>query len=113
MTDRLILSPVAYANLRRDATSAKFSPFTQFVGLPIEESNLFPTLNACGRCAGSGEGDDSTYCGNCRGAGTIRTEGMMLHGLGNMTLITTPLPRKFEPRASFTVPPRKLCRGLV
>lgn len=62
-------------------------------GIPIHESPMFPYLYDCKECDGSGYGQESTFCKKCKGAGSVKVDGMMQAGRG-MTLITGRLPRK-------------------
>ncbi len=80
-----------------------------FCDIPVHESPLFPYEFNCRACDGTGEGQDSTYCSRCGGAGAVRVEGMMTAtvttslfsndavALPSATLITSKLPRKFDP----------------
>lgn len=37
-----------------------------FHGIPVQESGAFPFQATCGTCAGTGEGEESTYCPNAK-----------------------------------------------
>ena len=43
--------------------------------IPIRRSSLFPFDAKCSTCGGTGEGETSTYCQECRGAGVKRIIG--------------------------------------
>lgn len=101
----------------RDAGNLLARPaaiFTNFMGIPVRESTLFPYTVTCTACGGSGEGETSTYCPRCDGAGAIRYEGAMTGGKPEMVLLTSPLPRLFAPYFPRDIGPPQppLCRGL-
>jgi hypothetical protein len=78
-------------------------------GIRIEICSALPTRFECASCEGTGEGESSTYCRGCRGAGEIEAVGTT-----GESLITRALTRKFEPAfPSGIVAQPKLCRGLV
>lgn len=62
-------------------------------GIPIHENPMLPYVYDCKECEGSGYGQESTFCKKCKGAGSVKVEGMMQDDRG-MTLITGRLPRK-------------------
>lgn len=89
-------------------------------GIDLIESPMFPNVSSCERCAGTGEGTDSTYCKRCKGGGKIKYHGMMMPktsmlDLLNMnkplpqpTLIVEYFPKVFQPRFPVPVPLRKI-----
>lgn len=89
--------------------------FANVANVAIHKSSVFPYDIKCSTCRGTGEGEDSTYCRKCGGAGSIRVEGMMSSGrFGEpMMLITSSLPKKFQPSfPTGLVPFPPMSRGL-
>lgn len=84
-----------------------------FNGARVRVSKAFPLGYVCTRCNGTGEGEESTYCRACKGAGETVVDGLAYNDAWQIMQITRPLPRKFDPRCTFAVPPRKLSCGLV
>ena len=83
-----------------------------FGGVRIEQSAVFPMQLECAACGGTGEGEASTYCPKCKGAGENRYEGMMRNGAQTI-LLTVPLPKAFQPYfPASLVPVPPLARGL-
>ena len=89
-----------------------------FLGVPIRTSSAFPAINDCMDCNGTGEGETSTYCQKCDGAGRIQIDGMMTKGNplkgGETMLLRRELPKAFKPsfpRGIVALPP--LARGLA
>lgn len=73
------------------------NPVDSFMGIPMRSSPIFPYQADCQRCEGTGHGGrTSTYCQLCNGAGESRFVGAVMEGAKTM-LITTKLPRKFDP----------------
>lgn len=109
------LSHAAYAELVRTTekggTPLPGSGLTlPMFGFRVEASPLFPMLNSCGPCNGTGEGGDlTTYCPRCHGAGEVQTDGVVMDGR-QTTLIVTKLPPKFAPYfpRDIAVPLRKV-----
>lgn len=62
-------------------------------GIPTRENPMFPYVYGCKECEGSGYGQESTFCNKCKGAGSVKVEGVMQNDR-SMTLITGRLPRK-------------------
>lgn len=82
-------------------------------GLPIRESAAFPHQFQCSKCCGTGEGDTSTYCTGCNGAGEVRVEGAITNG-HQTTLLISPLPKLFAPYfPGGIVPAPQLSQGLT
>jgi hypothetical protein len=112
------LSHGAYAEMMRRRREVTIDPCanpllggrSQFAGMAIEPSNLFPMRLACTACEGTGQGGDlSTYCQRCAGAGASMVDGAMIdhHGF-QMQLITRKLPKAFAvafPSAVLVPPP--------
>jgi hypothetical protein len=90
-----------------DALAPRSPAANPIWGIPVRESRAFPHQFACTKCGGTGEGDDSTYCTHCKGAGQIRVEGLMGGGPSNLTMITSKLPRAFEPRWTAEALPKR------
>ena len=67
-----------------------------FGGIPIRESTAFPMVVTCSKCDGTGEGEESTFCPKCKGAGQQRFEGYMQSGPQTI-LWESQLPRRFDP----------------
>lgn len=113
--DTFHVSHALYNRLRDDhgfKDSFTSSILAPWMAPRICASHAFPTAPArCSRCEGTGEGDDSTYCHHCDGAGEIISEGVFSNG-HTTVLFKRDLPKKFEPRCTFAVPAPKLCRGL-
>jgi len=82
-------------------------------GIRFNETSAFPFVSPCTPCNGTGEGNTSTFCQKCDGAGAIKHEGMMQSGRQTI-LITGHLPRKFDPSfpSDIYVPPAPM-RGLI
>jgi len=111
--DTITLSHAAYADFIREAQPTDPYGSNLWLGMKVEASNVFPTQHACSQCDGSGEGQTSTYCCRCAGAGHIKTIGMVT-GSRPLTMITAKLPRRFDPYFPADLvglPP--LCRGLA
>ena len=116
----ILLSRQAYMAIARslaDNSSPQSAPqaldrcgsASTLFGMRIEICSALPTRFECASCEGTGEGETSTYCRGCRGAGEIEAVGTT-----GDSLITRALPRKFEPAfPSGIVAQPKLCRGLV
>lgn len=110
--DNLYLGNHAYYSLA-GALAPRSTARGMAFGLPVHTSNAFPYTAKCKACDGTGEGEASTYCPKCKGAGSIKYEGMM-QSAGQTILLTSPLPKLFEPSfPSGLVPMPKLSRGLV
>jgi len=110
------IAPNLYAELKRalDPAPNPYSSNATAFGIPIATSNAFPHEWDCKGCDGSGEGDESTYCPKCSGAGRVRALGYMTAGFGQpATLIVDKLPKAFAPYfpAGIVLPP-PISRGL-
>lgn len=119
---RAMLSPRAYhddvyrelGNIPRE-----YSPLS-FGGIRVQPSNLFPFTQECVACGGTGEGVTSTYCPHCKGGGKVTHEGVMtsepnysrFHRSDRTVLLCSYFPKRFEPRADFTVP-KPTMKGLA
>lgn len=92
-------------------------------GMSVIASNLFPYDAPCSCCSATGEGDTSTYCQRCGGAGEIEIIGTLMHEArsffdpapSGMTVIEGKRkPPRFEPRfPAGIVSPALLSRGLA
>lgn len=81
-------------------------------GVKVVPSASFPMEYDCSHCDGTGEGETSTYCKHCHGAGRVRVEGMMKNGK-ETTFLTGRLPKKFQPSfPSGLVPKPPLSKGV-
>ena len=111
------LTPALYEQMRRQVASIYAAPSCNPIaptlwGMPLRSSHLFPIQSGCKRCDETGAGDDSTYCPWCKGAGAVKTVGMLVDR-GVTTMITEPLPKLFQPSfPNGLVPEPQLCRGL-
>ncbi len=70
-----------------------------FYGVQVHANSMFPYTMPCSFCNGTGEGVTSSICPKCGGQGALRVEGVLTQEYNRdaMTLITSPLPRKFDP----------------
>lgn len=76
-------------------------------GMQVRENHMFPYEQSCGKCAGTGDGVESTFCPTCKGAGRYRVEGAMVGAGGKMAVIMHYYPGKpVKWPASVAVPRR-------
>lgn len=101
------------------APTATHNPLTgpsvgqSLFGIPIRQSSAFPMVVTCSKCDGTGEGEESTFCPKCKGAGQQRFEGYMQNGPQTI-LWESQLPRRFDPSfPAGIVPPAPLASGLA
>lgn len=74
-------------------------------GMKVYPSSAFPYTAACEKCHGTGDGgEEATYCPTCKGQGANRYEGLIDGGPGNITVIVSSLPKKFQPSWPKSVP---------
>jgi hypothetical protein len=66
----------------------------QFAGIRMTENPMFPFVQICGTCGGSGEGVTSTFCPQCHGAGKTRIDGVMTGANDTMAVIVHYFPPK-------------------
>lgn len=85
-------------------------PITVF-GAQTVKSRLLPAKAWCLYCDGTGEGKTSTYCSHYSGAGEVEVEACRFDDNKITQTMPNILPKKFEPRATFKVPPPAM-RGL-
>ena len=111
--DGIFTSAMNYYRLRQEVPPlGQGQAIGSACGIPIRQSNAFPFSQDCKACGGTGEGEESTYCPKCKGAGSIKYEGVM-QSAGQTIILTGTLPRKFEPHFPLGIvrkPP--LSRGL-
>lgn len=63
-------------------------------GVQVRENRMFPYVQSCGKCGGSGDGETSTYCPSCKGAGRTRVEGVMVGAGDKMAVLMHYYPPK-------------------
>lgn len=124
LTDSLTLSPALYAEMMQKmhhyhdamtysllAGNPPYSATNTFYGTPIRSSAAVAHQFQCSKCHGTGEGDESTYCEHCDGAGQVNLVGM-IEQRGTTAMIRDTLPKAFAPYFAATVAAPQLCRGL-
>lgn len=91
-------------------------------GVDMTVSYLFPFVQSCSTCAGTGEGATSTYCPTCHGAGEVEVIGAVMDRETGWPLPSSSMtgiiqgprrPVRFQPRfpaGIVSLPP--MCRGL-
>lgn len=83
------------------------------LGIPMRESSLFPFEHGCSACGTTGEGETSTYCDKCGGAGEIRVVGVA-QDRRHTTLLTEKIAIKaFAPYFPAGLVPPPTLKGLV
>jgi hypothetical protein len=111
----LTVSNEVYNDLKKNSVIDFNSDYSWFYPhQAVAIYNVFPIINQCSFCNGSGEGTDSTYCDKCNGVGSIKTVGLDTVSNGKVTLFTSPMPKKFLPSfpKDCVVSKPRLCRGL-
>ncbi len=81
-------------------------------GVRLVKNPTFPVHIPCEMCACTGDGHDSTYCRQCKGAGRFEVDGAWFDRGVLTGTVCSYFPPLHEPRATFNVAPPTM-RGPV
>jgi len=117
-------SPALIRRIELETVQAGAKPGLGGLGrVDLTVSHLFPYVQSCAICNGTGEGTTSTYCPSCHGAGAVEIIGAMMDSRPDFVAPASAMvgviqgarrPPRFQPRfpaGIVSLPP--MCKGLV